>query len=216
VRGHEYRLGPDAVRAAGVHPEHGPVAPVVQDRDLLPRDHDGDPVGGARDQGVAHEVGGVGDARAVVPGAGDHVPPVGRLGGAHGRRPVRAAKIARRTEDGPLAVLGEVGADDQGVVRAQGQAPAGARVTLRDSEHDLPERRQAELVAAEPARLQDPVEAGRGELAVQFGGVVAEAFGLVLLAADGRDQRPGPADDRLRRQVGLGDRDFLGSHVRVP
>jgi len=122
---------------------------------------------------------------------------------------VRAAEVARRAEDGPLAVLGEVGADDQGVVRAQGQAPAGARVTLRDSEHDPPEHRQAELVAAEPARLQDPVEPGRGELAVQFGGVMAEAFGLVALVADGRDQRPGPGDDRLRRQVRLRDRNFL-------
>jgi hypothetical protein len=102
------------------------------------------------------------------------------------------------------------------VVCAQGQAPAGARVASRDGQHYLPERRQAELVTAEPARLQDPVEAGRGELAVQFGGVMAEAFGLILLLADGRDQRPGPADDRLRRQVRLGDRDFLDSHSWVP
>jgi hypothetical protein len=102
------------------------------------------------------------------------------------------------------------------VVRAQGQAPAGAGVAGRDSEHDLPERRQAELVAAEPAWLQDPVEPGLGELPVQLGGVMAEAFGLVLLVADGRDQRPGPGDDRLRRQVRLRDRDLLHSHVRVP
>ncbi len=82
--------------------------------------------------------------------------------------------------------------------------------------HHPPENRQAELVAAEPARLQDPVEPGRGELAVEFGGVVAEAFGLVLLVADGRDQRPGPLDDRLRRQVRLRDGDFLRSHLGVP
>jgi hypothetical protein len=129
---------------------------------------------------------------------------------------VRAAEVTRRAEDVPLAVLGEVGAHDQGVVRAQGQPPAGAGVAGRDGEHDLPERRQAELVAAEPARLQDPVEPGRDELPVQFGGVVPEAFGLVLPVADRRDQRPGPGDDRLRRQVRLRDRDLLCAHVRVP
>ena len=45
---------------------------------------------------------------------------------------------------------------------------------------------------------------------------MAEAFGLILLLADGRNQRPGPADDRLRGQVRLGDRDFVGAHVWVP
>jgi hypothetical protein len=89
-------------------------------------------------------------------------------------------------------------------------------VAGRDGEHDLPERRQAELVAAEPARLQDPVEPGLGELPVEFGSVVPEAFGLVLLVADGRDHRLGPGDNRLRRQVRLRDRDFLDSYLCVP
>ena len=77
-------------------------------------------------------------------------------------------------------------APTEDVVRAQGQAPAGARVTLETASMTCQNVRQAELVAAEPARLQDPVEPGLGELAVQFGGVMAEAFRLVLLGADGR------------------------------
>jgi hypothetical protein len=94
VHRHEHVIDADAVGTAGVHAEHGPVAPVVQDRDLLARDDHGDAVGRVLDQGVAHEVGGVGDAGAVVPGAGDVVAALGRLGGAHGRRTVGAAEVA--------------------------------------------------------------------------------------------------------------------------
>lgn len=59
------------------------------------------------------------------------------------------------------------------------------------------------------ARLQDPVEAGLDELPVELGRVMPEPLRLVLLVADGRDERPRPADDRLRRQVRLRDGDFM-------
>src|SRR6266702_3038160 len=129
-------------------------------------------------------MGGVGDASAVVPGPCDHVPPTllrYRLGGAHRRRPVRAAEIPGRTEYVPLAGLREIGADDERVVRAQGQAPARARIAGQDGQHRLPERRQVELVAAEPARLQDPVEPRGDELPVELCRVMPELLRFVLL-----------------------------------
>jgi len=119
-------------------------------------------------------------------------------------------------EDVTLARLGKPRPDHERVVRAQRQPPAGAGITGRDRQHHPPENRQAELVAAEPARLQDPVEPGRGESPVQVGRVVPQPLRLVLLGADGRDQRPRPFDDRLRRQVRLRDGDFLRSHLSVP
>jgi hypothetical protein len=129
---------------------------------------------------------------------------------------VRATEVAERTKGVTLARLGKPRPDHERVVRTQRQPPAGAGIAGRDRQHHPPEDRQAELVAAEPARLQDPVEPGPGEPPVQFRRVVPQPLRLVLLGADGRDQRPGPTDDRLRRQVRLRDGNFLCSHLRVP
>src|ERR1700730_4037017 len=68
------------------------------------------PVAG-RDQRVAHEVGGMGDTGAVVPGTTDQVAAVGRFGRAHGCRAGRAPELTGRPEDVTLAVLREVGGD---------------------------------------------------------------------------------------------------------
>ena len=129
---------------------------------------------------------------------------------------MRGAELAGRAEDVTLARLGEPRPDGQHVVGAERQRPAGARIAFGDGQHRPPERGQAERVAAELARLQDPVEAGLGELPAELGRVMPEPFGLVLLGADGRDQRPGSFDDRLRPQARLRDGDFLGSHVGMP
>jgi len=98
-------------------------------------------------------------------------------------------------------------------VGAERERPAGTRIAFGDGQHHPPERGQAEGVAAELARLKDPVEPGLGELPVELRRVVTHPFRLVLLGADGRDQRPRPVDDRLRRQARLRDGDFLGSHL---
>ena len=55
------------------------------------------------------------------------------------------------------------------------------------------------------------------EMFVKMGALMEEVTRAgVLLGTDGRDQRPGPFDDRLRRQVRLRDGDFLGSHLGMP
>jgi hypothetical protein len=116
---------------------------------------------------------------------------------------VRAAEVAVRAEDLALSLFGEEGADEERVVRAQRHGPSGAGIPLGDGQHRLPEGVHAELVAAELARLQHPVEPGLGERSVQSGRVVAQLFRLILLIADRRDQRPSPRDDRLGGQVRL-------------
>ena len=127
-------------------------------------------------------------------------------------------EFTERAEDFPLSRLGKPRPDPERVVGGERQRPAGTRIAFGHGQHHPPEDRQAELVAAEPARLQYPVEPGLGEPPVELWGVVPQPLRLVLLVADGRDQRPRPFDDRLRRQVRLRDRDVLRSHSapRVP
>jgi hypothetical protein len=67
----------------------------------------------------------------------------------------------------------------------------------------------AELVAAQPARLHDAEEPGLHEAPVQVRGVPAARLGGLRLGPDVRDHRTGPRDDLIGSQVRLWDRDLV-------
>jgi hypothetical protein len=86
----------------------------------------------------------------------------------------------------------------------QRQAPARPGVALGDLHHRPPEGGQVELVAAEPAGLEHPVEPGLAKLLEQLLRVVAALLGLLGLVANHRLQRLRAPDDLVRGQVRLG------------
>src|SRR5262249_13714843 len=139
------------------------------------------------------------------------VPAVYGSRGAHRRRAMRALEVAGRAEQFDLALLGKPGAEALRVVRAEAQSPRSAGVALGDGHDDPPEGMHAEGVAADPLRLQDPVEAGLGELLIELGRVLAEPFRFGRLVADRRDERLGAGHNLLRRQVWLRRRDVMRS-----
>ena len=105
-----------------------------------------------------------------------------------------------------LGLLREERADLEGVRRAQAQVPADAGVGAGDLDDHAIEGVQTELVATEPARLQDPMEAGRDELLVKLGGVGAALLGVGGLGQYPLAQRAGARDDLIRGQLRLGRR----------
>jgi hypothetical protein len=128
---------------------------------------------------------------------------------------VRALEVPGRAEQLDLPFLGEPRGHPGRVVRAEAQAPRGARITLGNGEDHLPEGVHPERVPAEPPGLQNPVEARLGEPGVELGAVVAGLLRLVGLRPDGGDQRLGAGDDGLRRQARLGHRDLRGPGSRA-
>ena len=120
-----------------------------------------------------HEVGRVGRARAVVPGAVHEPAALDRHRGAERRPPRRRAELAVGAERVDLRLLGEERRHLQHVCRGETEAPAARRAAARDRHDHARERRHVELVTAEASRLEHAVETGPPELLVDLLRVVA-------------------------------------------
>ena len=105
--------------------------------------------------------------------------------------------MAVGTEQVGLGLLSEIRADLEGMRRAQAQVPADPGVGTRDLDYHPVEGVQTELVATEPAGLEDAVKAGGHELLVKLGGVGAALLRLGRLGFDSFAQAAGPVDDLL-------------------
>ena len=145
-------------------------------------------------------------ARDVVerPGALVAAVDLARLAGP---QPARHADLAVGAVDVDLPLLGPERREHVGVARGQRVGPAARRAAARELDRDARERREVELVAAEPPRLQDPIEAGLHEVAAGLVGHAPEALALLLALAEHRHHGAGALDHLGRRQLRLGDFD---------
>ena len=119
---------------------------------------------------------------------------------------MRRTEIAVPSVGLGLRRLGEE-AENQGVAGGQRQHPAARRAAARHLHHLPDEGRHVAFVAAEAARLDDAVEAGRQEVALGRRGQSAERLALALAQAQRRAQRLRPRQEIGRRQPRLGRRD---------
>ena len=77
---------------------------------------------------------------------------------------------------------------------------------MRDFKHRAVKGYDVELIAAEHARLHDPIETGVQERLVQLRRIAAAFIVFRLLLAQQRLERRGARDQFLRCEIGLWDR----------
>jgi hypothetical protein len=97
---------------------------------------------------------------------------------------------------------------------AEAQVPADAGVGARDLDDHAIEGVQAELVATEPSRLEDLMEAGCHELVVKPARVRPALLGVGGLGQHCFAHGGGARDDLIGRQLRLGYRDARGDRHR--
>jgi hypothetical protein len=125
-------------------------------------------------------------------------------GGGGRRRHERASEVAVVAEQLGLDLDRPAG-DRVPVAGGQRQRPAAGRAAAGDLGHHSRERVEAELVAAEAARLEDPVEPGIHERAMGAPRQRAQALALLLAGEQPRPQARRALDHLVRRQVGFRD-----------
>ena len=109
------------------------------------------------------------DTGSRNPRAGDAIAALDRYRDARRVEAGRTAELAGCTVYVALTFLGEKRQNDW-MTGGQREHPAGLRAAARDFHHHSVEGRDVELVAAEPARLHDPVEACANQLVVDVFG----------------------------------------------
>jgi hypothetical protein len=153
-----------------------------------------------------HEVGRRVAARDVVECPGAPVAAVDLVRLAR-PQPARHADLAVGAVDVDLPLLGPERREHVGVAGGQRVGPAARRAAARELDRDARERREVELVAAKPPRLQDPIEAGLHEIAAGLVGHAPEALALLLALAEHRHHGARALDHFGRGQLRLGDFD---------
>jgi hypothetical protein len=179
---HKDVLGHDAVGAAAAEAQD--LAPVVEHPPAGGDEHQarcGHAALLVDDEHTAEEVRGDVDPGGVVPAAVDQVPVGGpRRFGARGDRQ-RGPEVAVRPEHLPLGALGEAAGHHQAVGGGQTQVPAAGRAAAGHLGDHPGVGPQVELVAAEAAWLEGPVETRLQERLVRVLGDPGPLFGLVLM-----------------------------------
>ena len=165
------------------------------------------------DNGAAHEMGGMVTAGRVVPGAADEVASVRGECVAGLNRPARNADLAVRPVDLNLGLLLEK-REQLRVPGRQREHPPARRAAARNLAHDPHEVAEAELVAAEPTRLERAVEARIDECSVGLVEKTTRRLGLGLPLPKRRAQRLRAREHLRRRQLPLGRDDPVRAHAR--
>ena len=205
--GHKHLIQLHAVGARGAHAERRFAAPVVEHRELTARYRENL---GLRllaiflEQHIADEMRGVGNARAIIPGAVDDIAAVNALACA-GRDPdaMRRAKIPIGAEQFELRALWPMRRDQRAMGGRKRETPAHARIAARDFQHDAVERHIIEFIAAEHLRLQDAVKAGVAKFPVHLRRMAAARVVVILRGADRGPQRDGAFHQHLGSHAGF-------------
>ena len=204
--GTKHVLADDALGARPAQADHVPVVDDLEVGAVDEQPHEPRRLAALHDR-AAHEVGRVVTARGVVPGAADGVAAVRghRHAGLH--RPARNAQVA-------VAPYTSACASSLQWLRrcgwpaGQREHPAARRTASGDLAHHADEVAQAELVAAEAARLERAVEAGLDERFVRLVEQAARRLRRGLPFAEHGHELLRPRQHLGRRQVWLRRRDL--------
>src|ERR1700683_3465510 len=145
----------------------------------------------------------VGNARAIIPFAGERITAFDGGQGPHRRHAMRSGKMSIGPEEVSLAPFGPVRRDQKWMRGAKRQAPSRRRMAVSDFEHRPVKGRNVEFITAEHAWLYRAVETGFDECFVQLGRIRAAFVILGLLRAQQRLERGGAGGQFLWGLIAL-------------